>query len=47
MNFVGESMFYHANMLLANDIKPTETRWKNTTQPVELHQTLFRQPMMS
>ena len=45
--FVGENMFCHAKVLLANDIQSTETRWKSTTRAVKLHQTLFCRPMMS
>ena len=36
--FAGKSMFYHANMPLANDIKFIETGWNSTTQP---HQSLY------
>ena len=36
-----KSMFCHANMVLANVIKSTETQWKSTTHAVVLHQTLF------
>ena len=43
-SIAGKCMFYHANVLVANDIKSTEIRWKSTTLPVELHQTLFRRP---
>ena len=39
--FAGENMFCYANVLLANDIGSTETRWKSTNCAVELHQTLF------
>ena len=45
--FAGGNMFCHANVLLANDIQSTETRWKSTNRAVELHQTLFCRPMTS
>ena len=47
VRFAGENMFCHANVLLANDIQSTETRWKSTTCAVPLHQTLFCRPMTS
>ena len=45
--FAGGNMFCHVNVLLANDIQSTETRWKSTSRAVELHQTLFCRPMTS
>ena len=45
--FARENMFCHANVLLANDMQSTETRWKSTTRAVALHQTLFCRPMTS
>ena len=41
VRFAGENMLCHANVLLANDMQSTETRWKSTTRAVELQQTLF------
>ena len=42
----GEIMFYHANVLLANDMRSTEW-WKSATRAVVLHQTLFYRPITS